>query len=136
MFDNLTHGLTGLLIAWLLVAIPLWISFAQGKAAIRQWLLSPIVAMAILFGVGICVSILQGALNAGTVMNAAIVLVCLPLAGFFSGRYLTRAVAANDAHKRGTQLSEGTDRHGSNAQIRSRPAGQLTIAGIGVPPGR
>jgi hypothetical protein len=81
MFDRLTHGLNGLLIAWLLVAIPLWISFAHGKAAIRQWALSPVIAIAILFGAGICVSILQGALNAGTVMNAAIVFVFLPDAG-------------------------------------------------------
>jgi hypothetical protein len=32
MFDRLTHGWNGLLIAWLLIAIPLWISFAHGKA--------------------------------------------------------------------------------------------------------
>src|SRR5438132_6228836 len=95
--------------AWRLVAIPLWISFAHGKAAIRQWALSPIIAIVILIVAGICVSILQGVFNAGTVMNAAIAFVGLPLAGYFGGRYLTRAPTGNDVHKRGAQLREGSD---------------------------
>jgi len=134
MFDRLTHGWNGLLIAWLLVAIPLWISFAHGKAVIRQWALSPIIAIVILFGAGIGVSILQGVFNAGTVMNAAIAFVGLPLAGYFGGRYLTRAATGNDVHKRGAQLREGSDpQRGDNPPRRRQPR-QLTLAGIEVPP--
>lgn len=133
MWDNLTHGWNGLLLAWLLVAIPLWVSLHHGKAAIRQWALSPVIALAILFVADICVYILQGALNAGTVMNAAIVFVCFPLAGYFGGRFLTRAVTSNDVHKRGAQFREGTDQQRSVTQPTRRQAGQLTLAGVDVP---
>src|SRR4051812_5479293 len=109
MFDRLTHGLNGLLVAWLLVAIPLWISFSHGKAATRQWVLSPVIALIILFVVGICLSILQGVLNAGTVIKAAIGLLGFPLAGYFGGRFLTRAVPGSDVQKRGAQIREDTE---------------------------
>jgi len=134
MFDRLTHGLNGLLIAWLLIAVPLWISFAHGKAATRQWVFSPIIALIILFVAGICISILQAVLNAGTVMNAAIVLVGFPLAGYFGGRFLTRAVPGSDVHKRGAQLREGTEHPEASVEPRRRHVGQLTLAGIEVPP--
>jgi len=134
MWESLTHGWNGLAIAWLLVAVPLWVSLSQGKAAIRQWVLSPLIALAILFGAGLCVSILQGSLNAGTVMNAAIVLVCFPLAGYFGGRYLTRTLAGNDVHKRGAQLREEMDHQRASTVLKGRLASQLTLAGIAVPP--
>jgi type IV secretory pathway TraG/TraD family ATPase VirD4 len=134
MLDILTHGWNGLAIAWLLVAIPLWVSFAKGKAEIRQWVLSPVIALAILFGAGICVSILQGSLNAGTVMNAAIVLVCFPLAGYYGGRFLTRTIAGHDVHKRGSQLKQETDRQRASTQLNRPHTGLLTLAGVAVHP--
>jgi type IV secretory pathway TraG/TraD family ATPase VirD4 len=133
MLDHLTHGWNGLMLAWLMVAIPLWVCFSKRKAEIRQWVLSPVIALAILFGVGICVSILQAVLNAGNVMNAAIALVCLSLAGYFGGRFLTRAAAGTDVHKRGAQLREHTEQSPGKTQPKRRQPGQLTLAGIEVP---
>src|ERR1700753_4022068 len=66
-------------------------------------------------------------------MNAAIVLVGFPLAGYFGGRYLTRALPGSDVHKRGAQLSEGSDQQPSATQPTRRQAGQLTLAGVDVP---
>jgi len=93
MFDHYTRGSYAIVTAWLLVAVPLWIGFFQAKAAVRQWILSPIIAAAILFGAGIVVAILQESLKAGGVANAAIALICLPLAGYVGGEalvYVTR----------------------------------------------
>lgn len=134
MWNNLTHGWNGLVVAWLLVAVPLWIGLARGKAAIRQWLLSPVIAIVILFGTGLVVSILQESLKAGTFVNAAMALVCLPLAGYVGGRYLTRYATGGDTHKRGTQLQDGSAQQGEAERLRRQRAGVLTLAGIAVPP--
>src|SRR5581483_7845877 len=134
MLDHYTRGWYGIAIAWLLVAIPLWFVFSQEKAAIRHWLLSPIIAVAILFGAGIVVAILGESLKGGVVVNAAITLICFPLAGYAGGRYLMRLPGGRDRHKRGAQLDDGLRQKRDTERLKRQSAGVLTLAGIAVTP--
>jgi type IV secretory pathway TraG/TraD family ATPase VirD4 len=134
MLDHYTHGWYGFGIGWSLVVVPLWISFFRRKAAIRHWALSPIIAAVIFLGAGIVVSILQGALKAGIAVDAAIVLICFPLAGYMGGRYLTRFSIGGDQHKRGAQLEDGMRQQRDTERLKRQRAGVLTLAGVAVPP--
>lgn len=44
-WHSLTHGLA---LGWSLVAVPLWIGLAQGRAPFRKWMSSPITALILL----------------------------------------------------------------------------------------
>lgn len=126
--DNFTRGWHGLAIAWCLVAVPLWIGFFQGKAAIRQWLLSPIIAAVLLFVGGLVVAILEESLKPGVVVNVILTLICLSGIGYAGGRYLTGWLSiGSEAHKRGTLLKEGS-------RLKGQRNGVLTLAGVAVEP--
>jgi type IV secretory pathway TraG/TraD family ATPase VirD4 len=134
MLDHYSRGWYGIAIAWLLVAVPLWFVFSQGKAAIRQWLLSPIIAAVILFGALVVAAILQALLPGGLVVNAAITLICFPLAGYAGGRYLMRLPGCGDRHKRGAQIEDGSRQQRETERLKRQSTGVLTLAGIAVPP--
>src|SRR5581483_8423332 len=121
--DHHTRGPIALLIVWLMVMVPLWVGLFQGRAAIKQWIASPIAAVVIAFGAGIVIAILQESLKGGRAVNAALTLICLPLAGYASGRYLTRFSRGGDTHKRGTQLDHGRRQRRDAKRLKARLAG-------------
>jgi len=133
MLDHYTRGWYGLLEVGLLAAVPLWIELFRAKAAARQWIISPVFVVIILFGAGIVVAILQASLKGGDIMNAAIVLVCFPLAGYVGGRYLTRLSIRRDQHKRGTQVEDGLRERRETERLKKERVGVLTLAGVAVP---
>ena len=56
-FYALTHGGTGLLLAYVLVFVPLVVGLRRGRASLLQFVWSPLTAMVATFGAGIVVAL-------------------------------------------------------------------------------
>ncbi|MGC8518107.1 MAG: type IV secretion system DNA-binding domain-containing protein [Steroidobacteraceae bacterium] len=92
LIDNLTHGWTGLGIAYGSVQAPMWVALAQSRAAFGRWVASPLIGAAVTAGIGVASALTVPALHAfsafgGELELAGACTVSL-LAGYGAGRVL------------------------------------------------
>ena len=128
-WHHLTHGTDGLVLAWLLVAVPFWVALWQRRAPLGRWVLSPVIAAVLGVVAGVVEIILYGILHAhaGLAGNGAgdiaLSFGCFLVAGYGGGRLVTRTWSG-EAHLRGTVVTGP-----SPAALREDG---LTLAGVAV----
>lgn len=139
-FGALTHGTSGLWVAYTAVQAPMVAGLARGRAALRHYLLSPLVAAPLTATLGIGFAAMQPALHAagaatGAALPFALGTALCAAAGYAGGRAVAAAEAGAGAHQRGTLLDESVAAP-TRAATAGRGAGRgpaVRLAGIEVP---
>ena len=137
----LLRGWSGLALDYTAVQAPMWVAMARGRAELRAFLASPVLAGALLAVSGLGMSLADPVLHAmhfasGGLMEFAIGASVGGLLGYGGGRMLAiptaggcryvrgaTVMAAEEASRRGGSLSRGRERDGSKC---------LTLAGVPI----
>ena len=139
---SLTHGWTGLGIAYGSVQAPMWVAMAQSRAAFGRWVASPLLAGAVTVGIGMASALAAAAMHAGSAFGGALEVAGAAgaslLAGYGAGRVLAGAQPARrseyvrGAIVRSRAASDATRARRTSAHAeRGRPADRaLTLAGV------
>ncbi len=130
-FVELTHGTSGLLLAFLSIQIPMLVGLIRGRARLAQLVLSPVPAVVLTLIMGILMGLLAPLLTAlgappdsGPDFTVATAL-CVA-AGYAAGRLLTRRPSASPSHyRRGAVVANAA------AASRAPPAARVARANGG-----
>jgi hypothetical protein len=138
-WHDLTHGWHGLLLGWLLVAVPTWVGMTRARAPIHTWLRSPVTVTILLIIGAILIEIAQWLLKTYAGLEdtsppaEAAAMVCYVLTGYVGGRYAARS-KTRESHKRGSLIEDGGSVQRGSARSKQRRAGVLTLAGVALAP--
>jgi hypothetical protein len=129
----LTHGTSGLVIAYALVLVPLVAGLVQARAAGHKYLLAPLLAAPLVLLAALCSSLLGAVLHAlglsgGWIQLTAAFLVSMTI-GFIGGHALALCSTAQEPkHRRGAVVSKVPVK-----DIQVHSALPVTLAGVSVP---
>jgi type IV secretory pathway TraG/TraD family ATPase VirD4 len=141
----LTHGLNGLVLAYLVVQIPLLAGLIRSRAPLSQLLTSPILAIMLTVLMGIVLSMMSplfrrlGIAHDG-VLELAIGVALCAAAAYASGRLLAGRRVASTHYRRGAVVADGTPRAVSAIRASGGKRNSLradtpvTVAGLAVAP--
>src|SRR5258708_30928303 len=130
----LTHGTSGLVIAYLLVLLPMVGGLARARAAAHKYLFAPLLAAPLLLLAVLCTALLDAVLHAvglsGRWTHFPIGLLVFVYIGFAGGRGLAlRPAAREPEHRRGAFVSKVPVK-----EIReAHSAVPVTLAGVSIP---
>jgi len=139
---SLTHGWTGLGIAYGSVQAPMWVALAQARATVGRWLASPMLAAAVTAGIGLASALAVPSMHAWSAFGSALELTGAAgaslLAGYGAGRALAAGQPASDAqYVRGavvrTQPESAATRMlhaAASPELGHRAGRALTLAGV------
>ncbi|HEY1889142.1 MAG TPA: type IV secretion system DNA-binding domain-containing protein [Steroidobacteraceae bacterium] len=138
------HGWSGLALDFAAVQAPMWVAMARGRAQLRAFLASPVLAGTLTIATGIGISLASPLLHAmhvasGGLMEFAIGGSAGGFMGFRGGRALARSGAAAQRYIRGAtviaakEITAQCDRRTGKGRERTASKG-VTLAGIPVPP--
>lgn len=140
---GLLRGWSGLALDFATVQVPMWVAMARGRAQLRTFLSSPVLAGAIVMATGIGISLAEPLLHAmhvasGGLMEFAIGGSVGGLVGHRGGRLLARSKEVAETYIRGATVvpQEGIarQRDGEHGSERERGASiGITLAGIPLP---
>jgi hypothetical protein len=140
---ELLRGWSGLALDYTAVQAPMWVAMARGRAQLRTFLASPILAGTLMVATGIGMSVASPFLHAAHVAGGGLMEFTLGaglggLLGHAGGRVLAGSNAGGDGHVRGATIITEEDaaaQRGWRGKAHERgdsPA--LTLAGIRIPP--
>ena len=142
VIDRLTHGWTGLGIAYGSVQAPMWVALAQSRAALERWVASPLLAGAVTAGVGVASALALSRWHAGSAFGGALEVAGAAGASLLAGYGAGRALAAGRSAPRSVYVrgaivrapgASGATRalHASvHAEHGHRKDRALTLAGV------
>ena len=138
----LTHGWTGVAVAYGTVQLPMLAGLRHGRAAAGRWLRSPLVAGPATLAAGAGMTLLGATIDSlgiagGAWLRAAAGVGLSAAIGYLAGRAYARAGGHPPIHQRGALVHEsGPSRglHGSRGHDRARGAeyAPVTLGGIAV----
>jgi len=129
----LTHGTSGLVIAYVLVLVALVAGLAQARSAAHKYLLAPLLAAPLLLLAALCISLLAAVLrgvgwSAGWIQPTVGFLGSMTL-GFIGGRALALAPTTREPkHRRGAVIAKAPIK-----EIQVHGAVPVTLAGVSMP---
>ncbi len=129
----LTHGASGLAIAYVFVLIALLGGLAQGRAAAAKYLLAPLLAAPLLLPAALCVSLLRAVLDtigsSGAWTQLSTGFLVTVAIGFVGGRVLALHRAPREPqYRRGAIVAKAAAKN-----IRAvHPAAPITLAGVSI----
>jgi len=130
--DKLTHAWWGtLLISWIAVVVPLWIALWQGHAKLRQWVVSPLVAVGLEVVAGIAAWFIGLPFAREGIGQAIVGIGCCIGIGYGTGRFVTRP-PPGDTHIRGALVEGSWEEPGVTDGLRKPREGMLTLAGVPI----
>ncbi|MGH8199421.1 MAG: type IV secretion system DNA-binding domain-containing protein [Steroidobacteraceae bacterium] len=142
---ELLRGWSGLALDFATVQAPMWMAMARGRAQLRAFLASPVLAGTITAATGIGVSLAEPLLHAMHVANGGLLEFAIggTVGGFLGqrgGRLLARSKEAGQSYIRGAtvvSLEQTTQpRHGGHGRKLERGVSRgVTLAGIPLPSG-
>lgn len=132
----LTHGWSGLVLAFGAVQLPMLAGMIRARAPLRQWPLSPLIAVPLAVTAGLCMSAVSPLFHGVGAVGATILQLTLGAGlsvgfGYAAGLNMARRLPKAPAHQRGTIVTAA----GSGARPRSvarTPESAITLAGIPV----
>ncbi len=141
---ELLRGWTGLALDFAAVQGPMWVAMARGRATLRAFLASPVLAGTLMVATGIGVSLASPLLHAmhvagGGLMEFAIGGGVGGFLGYRGGRVLARSNSASHGYVRGATVVAPEEiaakRGGGRGEGRVHGAWTgVTLAGIAIPP--
>jgi hypothetical protein len=144
MLEALTHGTSGLALAYASVEIPMLVSLIRRGAPLRKILQSPLVALPLTAAAGIGLSAAApltraAGLTADSILQLALGVGVSAAVGWGGAWALARQGSASAAHRRGTVISQVPSRRAlrdraSAAEHGQSPerTGEVTLAGVPV----
>jgi hypothetical protein len=142
MLTEILRGWSGLALDFAAVQGPMWVAMARGRAQLRAFLTSPVLAGALTIATGIGMSVAASLFHAAHVAGGGLMEFAIGgsvggFLGYHGGRVLARSNAAADGHVRGATViaaEEATAERGhGHGRGRERDASGVTLAGIPVP---
>ena len=144
--DPLTHGLSGLVLGYAILEIPLIVGLLQGRATVAKLLLSPLLGVPVMFVAGIAISLARiplGALGVDSESTLQLIFGVLITAavGYAGGRliaahrrpaetqYRRGAIVANTPPITARQRSHASSRKARGAPDPNTP---VTLAGLAI----
>jgi type IV secretory pathway TraG/TraD family ATPase VirD4 len=138
-----THGLSGLLLGYMSVAVPVLVGMWRGNAPLSKLLLSPVVAVPVML-VAALASVITGPIRGGlgisrdSLLDLAIGLTQFATIGYWSGRLAARQSTSDPSHRRGAVISaedpatdpRQTRSRGPQPTAASDPDATLTLCGL------
>jgi hypothetical protein len=141
---ELLRGWSGLALDFAVVQGPMWVAMARGRAQLRAFLASPVLAGTLMVAMGIGMAVASPLLHAmhvagGGLMEFAIGGSSGGFLGYQAGRVLARRDAHSFRYVRGATVIDGQDfaekRGSPHGRGRQRDAAVgVTLAGIPIPP--
>jgi hypothetical protein len=141
---ELLHGWSGLALDFAAVQGPMWVAMARGRARLRAFMASPVLAGTLTIATGIGVAVASPLLHAAHVAGGGLVEFAIGgsiggLLGYRGGSVLARSGADSHRYVRGTTVIAGEEtteeRGGWHGRGRHRGAStEVTLAGISIPP--
>ncbi len=141
---GLLQGWSGLALDFAAVQGPMWVAMARGRAQLRAFLASPVVAGTLTIATGIGISVASPLLHAmhvagGGLMEFAIGGGVAGFLGYRGGSVLARSDTGSHRYVRGATVVAGEEstreRGGGHGRGRKRGASTgITLAGIPIPP--
>src|SRR5438105_3449387 len=145
-FVELTHGTSGLLLAFLSIQIPMLVGLIRSRARLAHLALSPVPAVALTLIMGIVMALLAPLLKTlgappDSAPDLTVATALFVAAGYAAGRLLTRRSSASPSHyRRGAVVANAAaaSRAPPTARVAranggsQRCDGALTLAGITV----
>ncbi len=137
MAAALSHGWPALAFAYAAVQVPMFAGLARGRAELRKYLASPILAAPLTAAVGAGMAMIAPALAGlgvsqhGFIQFALGASICTAV-GYASGRAAARTAQSKEAYQRGSVVAEDGPR---SREKRRRPGltREITLAGHAVP---
>jgi Type IV secretion-system coupling protein DNA-binding domain len=140
--DTLLQGWSGLALGYTSVLAPMWLAMVRGRAELRAFLASPVLAGTLMVATGIGMSLASPVLHAMHVANGGLMEFAIGgsvagLLGYGSGRVLAAPDTGSTGYVRGATViaaAEAKRQRGRGGRAREREAAMgLTLAGIPIP---
>jgi hypothetical protein len=142
--NELLRGWSGLALDFATVQVPMWVAMSRGRARLRAFLASPVLAGTVMIATGIGVSLAGPLLHAAHVASGGLMEFAIGggaggFLGYRGGRVLARSDRALQHYIRGATViaakDVATQRGGRSGKGRECGASKaVTLAGIPVPP--
>jgi type IV secretory pathway TraG/TraD family ATPase VirD4 len=142
--DELLRGWSGLALDFAAVQTPMWVAMARGRARLRAFLASPVLAGTLMIATGIGISLASPLLHAARVASGGLMEFAIGggiggFLGYRGGRVLARSNADVQSYVRGATVIDAekiaTERGSWQGSGRARGASTgVTLAGIPIPP--
>ncbi|HUA23840.1 MAG TPA: type IV secretion system DNA-binding domain-containing protein [Steroidobacteraceae bacterium] len=142
MLTEVLRGWSGLALDFAAVQGPMWVAMARGRARLRAFLTSPVLAGALTIATGIGMAVAAPLFHAAHVAGGGLMEFAIGgsvggFLGYHGGRVLARSNAASHGYIRGATVVAAeevtTERGGGRGRGRERDAAGVTLAGIPVP---
>jgi hypothetical protein len=132
MIESLTHGWSGLAMAYAAVQAPMLAALARKRADLHQFVLSPSIAVPLTAVVGLAAAATSSGLGLAPegVLSFTLGLGASAAAGYGGGLWMGRGGAVPQVHRRGSLVDEHIERTASRT---SRSSSQVHWAGRSVP---
>lgn len=131
------RGGPGLVLAYGLVQVPMFLALARARASLGRYLAAPVLAMPLtaIAGMGLAAAgplLYSAGLASGGVLQLGLAGVSSAALGYMGGKVLARRTPRSSVYQRGTVIADASacSRAGSDADGR---AACVTLAGIPVP---
>jgi type IV secretory pathway TraG/TraD family ATPase VirD4 len=127
-FQSLTHGSSGLALAYVVVLVPMGAALLRARADLKKMLLSPLLAVPVMLLAALIVAIVHPLLSGfGAVLQTLCGVVMVAAIAWFAGIWLARRTSVQDAflHLRGAVVSRAGPPGGT--------AGRISLAGVPIP---
>lgn len=141
---ELLRGWSGLALDFATVQAPMWVAMARGRAQLRAFLASPVLAGTLMIATGIGISLASPLLHAAHVASGGLMEFAIGggaggFLGYRGGRVLARSGRAAQRYIRGATVIAAEDivtqRGGGPGKTREHgPSKGVTLAGIPIPP--
>ena len=139
LLQHWTHGWPGMALAAVMAEVGIVLGLVHGRGPIHKYLLSPIMAVAIVALVvvvgGITMMVVTNLAPAYATPYAYLLVGLIPVLGYVAGRMAGR-MWLDTAHQRGSLVLEGVDAQDHRRRLTRtlRGQGALRLAGVPVPP--
>ena len=139
LLQHWTHGWPGMALAAVMAEVGIVLGLVHGRGPIHKYLLSPIMAVAIVALVvvvgGITMMVVTNLAPAYATPYAYLLVGLIPVLGYVAGRMAGRTWL-DTAHQRGSLVLEGVDAQDHRRRLTRtlRGQGALRLAGVPVPP--
>jgi len=139
LLQHWTHGWPGMALAAVMAEVGIVLGLVHGRGPIHKYLLSPIMAVAIVALVvvvgGITMMVVTNLAPAYATPYAYLLVGLIPVLGYVAGRMAGR-IWLDTAHQRGALVLEGghAQDHSRRLSRALRGQGALRLAGVPVPP--
>jgi type IV secretory pathway TraG/TraD family ATPase VirD4 len=133
----LTHGTSGLVLAYLAVEVPLLVTLIRRRVASRRILTSAVLAapltVATEIGIALINPLVRGlGIRGGSLLEIAVGVAASVAVGWATGRAIARPGSARNIHQRGTVVHDFPSLEEVSDRPRSPPGNSVTLAGIPV----